>query len=171
MSKEIAESLGILEKTVCLWRTRFATQRLPGIEKDAPGRGRPPRIEPERMTEIVRMTTQETPPNATQWSTRDMAKATGVSPATVQRLWTAHGLKPHLIRTFKLSNDPDFAEKLEDVIGLYVNPPEHALVFSLDEKLQIQALDRTQQVLPFQSGYALTMTHDYIRNARRARYR
>jgi len=146
LSDQIAKELGIGPKTVCLWRTRFAKLRLPGIEKDVPGRGRPRKFTSERLNEIVRMTTQETPPNATQWSTRDMAKAAGVSPATVQRLWQAHGLKPHLIRTFKLSNDPNFVEKLEDVVDLYMNPPP--LVFSLDEKSQIQALDRTHVLLP-----------------------
>src|SRR5215831_13162632 len=150
---KIAEELGVLRKTVNLWRQRFATLRIPGIEKDATRPGRPRTISANRVTEIVRMTTQETPPNATQWSTRDMAKVAGVSEASVRRIWSAHGLKPHLTKTFKLSNDPEFATKLEDIVGLYLNPPERAIVLSADEKSQIQALDRTQQALPFRRGY------------------
>ena len=163
-NKDIAKQLGTLQKTVGLWRSRFAKLRLAGIEKDAPGRGRPKSIDPEKVSDIVRITTQETPPNATQWSTRDMAKVSEVSASTVRRIWREHGLKPHLVRTFKLSNDPQFAEKLTNVVGLYLNPPANAIVLSCDEKSQIQALDRTQPSLPFRSGRTKTVTHDYKRN-------
>ena len=110
---------------------------------------------------MVRKTTRERPLQATHWSTRTLAAELGISPASVRRIWKRHGLKPHLVRTFKVSNDPHFAEKLEDIVGLYLNPPEHALVFSVDEKSQIQALDRTQPGLPIKKGRAGTMTHDY----------
>lgn len=163
-NNEIAEELETQQKTVGLWRKRFAEQRIAGIEKDAPGRGRPAMTDAATVAEIIRITTQEDPPNATHWSTRDMAKVAGVSAATVRRIWAAHGLKPHLFRTFKISRDPDFVEKLEDVIGLYLSPPANAIVLSCDEKSQIQALDRTQPSLPFRSGRTKTVTHDYKRN-------
>jgi len=163
-NKEIAERLETQQKTVGLWRKRFADKRIAGIEKDAPGRGRPPTTDAAAVAEIIRITTQEDPPNATHWSTRDMAKVVGVSAATVRRIWIRHGLKPHLFRTFKLSRDPNFVEKLEDIVGLYLNPPKRAVVFSCDEKSQIQALDRTQPSLPFRSGRTKTVTHDYKRN-------
>jgi len=133
-TKTIAEALSIAPATAARWRRRFLEQGLSGIVKDAPRPGRPPRIATKTVEEIVRRTTQETPANATQWSTRSMAKASGVSEATIRRIWHSHGLKPHLIRTFKLSTDPHFSEKLEDVVGLYLNPPEHAIVLALDEK-------------------------------------
>jgi transposase len=163
-NKDIAEALGTRQKTVGLWRNRFAKLRLAGIEKDAPGRGRPKTIDAKKVADIVRITTQETPPNATQWSTRDMAKVSEVSATTIRRIWREHGLKPHLVRTFKLSRDPEFAEKLDNVVGLYLNPPANAIVLSCDEKSQIQALDRTQPSLPFRSGRTKTVTHDYKRN-------
>jgi transposase len=163
-NKEIAKELKTQEKTVGLWRRRFADNRLAGIEKDAPGRGRRRQVEGDQVAEIVRITTQETPPNATHWSTRDMAKVTGVCATTVRRVWREHGLKPHLVRTFKLSRDPEFLAKLDDVVGLYLNPPVNAIVLSCDEKSQIQALDRTQPSLPFRSGRTATITHDYKRN-------
>ncbi len=163
-NKAIAEKVETQEKTVGLWRKRFAEKRIAGIEKDAPGRGRRPTMDPAAVAEIIRITTQEDPPNATHWSTRDMAAAVGVSAATVRRIWVAHGLKPHLFRTFKISRDPNFVEKLEDVIGLYLSPPENAIVLSCDEKSQIQALDRTQRSLPFRRGRTKTVTHDYKRN-------
>jgi transposase len=162
--KEIAQALGTTPPTVARWRLRFLQQGVTGIETDAPRPGRKPSIAPETVREIVRKTTQEKPPQATQWSTRSMARASGVSEATVRRIWRKHGLKPHRVRTFKLSNDPRFAEKLADVVGLYLNPPEHALVLSLDEKTQIQALDRTQPGLPLKKGRGETMTHDYKRH-------
>src|SRR5438034_11095782 len=145
-------------------RERFIERGLAGIEKDAPRPGRKPKLSAARVEEIVRKTTQETPSQATHWSTRSMARAAGVSEATVRRIWRAHGLKPHRVRSFKLSNDPQFAEKLEEIVGLYLNPPEHALVLSLDEKSQIQALDRTQPGLPLKKAKGQTMTHDYKRH-------
>ena len=164
MNKEIAAELQTAPKTVSLWRQRFATGRLEGIRKDAPRGGRPAETREKMACRIVEKTTRETPANATHWSTRTLAKALGTSPAMVQRVWNAHGLKPHLTRTFKLSNDPNFVEKLVDVVGLYLNPPEHALVLCADEKTQIQALDRTQKGLPIHRGRCGTMTHDYKRN-------
>jgi transposase len=161
---DIAAAAGTDRFTVARWRNRFIRLRLRGIEKDAPRPGRRPRFSQEIVLEIVRKTTQELPGDATHWSTRRMAKAVGVSEASIRRIWHQHGLKPHLIRTFKLSNDPRFAEKLEDVIGLYLNPPEHALVLCADEKSQIQALDRTQPGLPIKQGRCGTMTHDYKRH-------
>jgi transposase len=163
-NKEIAAELGCTPRTVGTWRNRFAERRLRGIEKDAPRRGRTPTVRAAKEGEIVRKTTQETPPQATQWSTRTMAAAVGVSEKTVRRVWHDNGLKPHRIKTFKVSNDPQFAEKLVDVVGLYLDPPEHALVLSCDEKSQIQALDRTQKSLPLFPGRLKTLTHDYKRN-------
>lgn len=164
MNQDIAAELGTMQKTVSLWRTRFAVDRIAGIEKDAPRPGRAPSIPTETIEAILHKTTQEKPKGATHWSTRTLAKVVGVSKDTVQRVWAAHGLKPHLVKTFKVSNDPLFAEKLRDVVGLYLNPPEHALVLSCDEKTQIQALDRTQKGLPIHPGRCGTMTHDYKRN-------
>lgn len=163
-TKTIAAVLGTTPPTVARWRQRFLERGMAGIEMDAPRPGRKPTLSPETVQEIVRKTTQETPPQATQWSTRKMAAATGVSEASVRRIWHKHGLKPHRIKTFKLSTDPEFAAKVADVVGLYLNPPEHALVLSLDEKTQIQALDRTQPGLPLKRGRGQTMTHDYKRH-------
>ena len=160
----IAEELGCTRRTVGTWRNRFVTARVPGILKDASRGGRTSAVRAVKEVEILRKTTQETPENATHWSTRTMAKAVGVSKATVQRVWRDSGLKPHLVKTFKVSNDPQFVEKLVDVVGLYLNPPEHALVLSCDEKSQIQALDRTQKSLPMYPGRLGTLTHDYKRN-------
>ena len=159
--REIAAALHIGRHTVARWRMRFLKLGIAGLEKDAPRPGRTPRIDPE---EIVRKTTQEKPPNVTHWSTRTMARAAGLSEASVRRIWHAHGLKPHLVDTFKISRDPQFAEKLEDIVGLYLNAPQRAIVFSVDEKSQIQALDRTQPGLPMKKGRAGTMTHDYKRH-------
>jgi len=164
MNETIAVELGTSKPTVGRWRGRFATLRLAGIEKDAPRPGRTPAVSGKTVNLIVRKTTQEKPENATHWSTRTMAKAVGVGKDTVQRIWAAHGLKPHLVKTFKVSNDPQFVEKLVDVVGLYLNPPEHALVLCADEKTSIQALDRTQRGLPLRRGRSGTMTHDYKRN-------
>jgi transposase len=160
----IAEELKTSRQTVGLWRTRFSELRLAGIEKDAPRAGRRPRSRVQVEAEIVRKTTQEKPSNATHWSVRSLAKSMGIDKSLVHRVWRANGLKPHLTKTFKVSNDPNFLEKLCDVVGLYLNPPERALVFSVDEKSQIQALDRTQPGLPLRRGRANTMTHDYKRN-------
>lgn len=163
-NKDIAAELGCTPRTVGTWRTRFAAERLAGIEHDAPRGGRTPTQRARFEAEIIRKTTQETPPNATQWSTRTLAKALGCDDTLVQRVWRDNGLKPHRTKGFKVSNDPRFAEKLVDIVGLYLNPPEHALVLSCDEKSQIQALDRTQKSLPLFPGRLKTMTHDYKRN-------
>lgn len=163
-NKEIAASLGVMPRIVACWRGRFLKLGVEGLIKDAPRSGRKPSVTAEKVKTIVRRTIEEIPRNATHWSTRTMAKAEGVSEKTVRRIWKRHGLKPHLVRTFKLSRDPHFAERLEDIVGLYLNPPEHAIVLSVDEKSQIQALDRTQPGLPLKKGRAGTMTHDYKRH-------
>jgi transposase len=150
----IASELGCTRRTVATWRNRFVTGRVTAILKDAPRGGRTPTVRAAKEAEILRKTTQETPAaaDATHWSTRTMAKAMGVSKATVQRVWRDNGLKPHLVKTFKVSNDRHFVEKLVDIVGLYLDPPEHALVLSCDEKTSIQALDRTQKSLPMYPG-------------------
>ena len=163
-NKEIASQLGITRETAGRWRRRYAESGMAGIEKDAPRPGRIPSISATKVREIVRKTTRSRPKAGTHWSTRTMAAEVGVSASSVRRVWKRHGLKPHLVRTFKVSNDLKFVEKLEDVVGLYMNPPEHALVLSVDEKSQIQALDRTQPGLPLKKGRCGTMTHDYKRN-------
>jgi transposase len=161
---EIAAEIGISNQKAARWRKRFLKLGLAGLEKDAPRPGRTAIITPAKVQEVVRKTTQEKPSNATHWSTRTMAEAAGLSEKSVRRIWHGHGLKPHLARTFKVSNDPEFAEKLEAIVGLYLNPPEHAIVLCADEKSQIQALDRTQPGLPLKKGRCGTMTHDYKRN-------
>ncbi len=161
---EIAASLNCTRRTVGTWRNRFASDRLAGIEQDAPRSGRTPSVRAAKEADVIAKTTRETPANATQWSVRTMAQATGVSKATVPRIWRDNELKPHRVKSFKVSNDPQFAEKLVDVVGLYLDPPENALVLSCDEKSQIQALDRTQKSLPLFPGRLKTMTHDYKRN-------
>lgn len=163
-NKDVAATLGIGRDTVGTWRRRFARGRLAGIVKDAPRGGRKPAQREDATRLIVERTTQTKPPNATHWSTRTLAKELGVSPSMVQRVWKANGLKPHLVKTFKVSNDKQFVEKMQDIVGLYLNPPEHALVLCADEKSQIQALDRTQPGLPIKKGRCGTMTHDYKRN-------
>jgi len=163
-NKEIAQRLGVSRPTVQLWRQRFLALRLAGLEKDAPRPGRLPRISEARIRAVVEATLHTTPPDATHWSTRTMAAAQGVSEATVRRIWRQHRLKPHLTKTFKLSRDKQFVEKLCDVVGLYLNPPDKALVLCVDEKSQIQALDRTQPGLPLKRGRCGTMTHDYKRH-------
>ena len=163
-NKDIAPSVGVTRQLVGRWRRRYVEHGLAGIEKDAPGRGRKATRRDSWAGRIVHATTQGKPPNATHWSTRTLAKALGVSDSMVRRVWQANQLKPHLSRTFKLSNDPRFIEKVVDVVGLYLNPPEHALVLCCDEKSQIQALDRTQPGLPIKKGRCGTMTHDYKRN-------
>jgi len=164
LSQDIAEQLRISRPTVQLWRERFLGLRLAGLERDAPRPGRLPRISAQTVRTIVEATLHTTPPAATHWSTRTMADAQGVSEATVRRIWKQHGLKPHLIKTFKLSRDTQFVEKLYDVVGLYLNPPDKSLVLSVDEKSQIQALDRTQPGLPMKKGRCGTQTHDYKRH-------
>ncbi len=141
---EIAAEVGISNQKAARWRKRFLKLGLAGLERDAARPGRTPTITPAMVQDVVRKTTQEKPANATHWSTRTMAEATGLSEKSVRRIWHKHGLKPHLSRTFKVSNDPQFAEKLEAIVGLYISPPEHAIVLCGDEKSQIQALDRTQ---------------------------
>ena len=161
---DIAILLNISRPTVQLWRERFLSFRLSGLEKDAPRAGRLPKISQKKVTAIVNATLYTKPSNATHWSTRSMAKAHGVSNATVQRIWKEHNLKPHLIEKFKLSKDKRFLEKLYDVVGLYLNPPDKAIVFCVDEKSQIQALERTQPVLPLRTGIPARQTHDYMRH-------
>ena len=163
-NQDIARSLGTSEETVSRWRRRFVELRIQGLEKDAPRSGRKPTVRDAVARLIVERTTQTRPQNATHWSVRTLAKELGISYVMVHRVWRANGLKPHLVRTFKVSNDPHFVEKVQDVVGLYLNPPEHALVLSVDEKSQIQALDRTQPTLPMVPGRCGTMTHDYKRN-------
>ncbi len=150
--------------TVQRWLNRYEAEGLAGLEdRPRPGRQRT-RITPEVEAEIVRGTLEEAPPRGTHWSTRLMAGAAGLHHSQVARIWRAHGLKPHLARTFKLSTDPEFVEKLRDVVGLYVDPPERAVVLAFDEKSRIQALDRAQPGLPFKKGRRGTMTHDYKRH-------
>ena len=163
-NQEIAPQLGITRQKAGRWRDRFAQHGLSGIEKDAPRSGRIPTISPRRQKAVIRKTLEEQPRQATHWSRQLMADATGLSPATIGRIWRAHGLKPHLLTSFKLSNDKQFAEKVENIVGLYLRPPEQALVFSCDEKSQMQALDRTQPGLPLKKGRGQTLTHDYKRN-------
>jgi transposase len=162
--KEIAQEFSITPEKSARWRNRFLEGGLAALEKDAPRPGRTPTITPARVQRVIDKTIREKPRNATHWSTRTMAQVVGISEASVRRIWHAHGLKPHLVKTFKISRDPDFAQKLEAIVGLYMNPPEHALVLSVDEKSQIQALDRTQPGLPLKAGRAQTMTQDYKRN-------
>ena len=162
--RQIAAKLKITAAKAARWRNRFLDGGLAALDKDAPRPGRTPIITPAKVQEVIRKTTQEKPTNATHWSTRSMAAAAGLSEKSVRRIWHQHGLKPHLVRTFKLSNDPEFAQKLEAIVGLYLNPPEHAIVLCADEKSQIQALDRTQPGLPLKKGRCGTMTHDYKRN-------
>jgi transposase len=158
---EIARRLEISRNQVIARRGRFAKGGLAAIESDLPRSGRRPTID---AAEIVRVTTQTTPEGATHWSTRKLAAKLGISDTTVFKVWQANGLKPHLVETFKVSRDPKFVEKLEDIVGLYMSPPERALVLCCDEKSQVQALDRTQPGLPLKKGRASTMTHDYKRN-------
>jgi transposase len=150
--------------TVRRWRRRYVAKGVDGLLRDAT---RPSRVKPltaETVKQVVHMTLNEKPPNATHWSVRSMAAVVGISYSSVQRIWQAHGLKPHLVKTFKVSRDKNFAAKVEDVVGLYLDPPDKALVLCVDEKSQIQALDRTQPGLPMKKGRAGTMTHDYKRN-------
>ncbi len=163
-NRRTAQQAGVSRPTVLLWRGRFQEGGPDALTETAPGRGRPVTYTADRVKEIVQATTQSTPPGMTHWSTRTMAKAQGISKATVQRIWAAHGLQPHRTKRFKLSKDPRFTEKLTDVIGLYLNPPDKAAVLCVDEKSQIQALQRTQPGLPMKKGRCGTMTHDYKRH-------
>jgi transposase len=163
-NNQIAARMGIAPRTVALWRGRFLQLGLNGLLKDAARPGRKPSISASVVSQVIEKTTQSKPANATHWSRSTMAREVGISDSTVGRIWKANGLKPHRIDSFKVSNDPEFASKLEAIVGLYLNPPEHALVLSVDEKSQIQALDRTQPGLPIKKGRGATMTHDYKRN-------
>jgi transposase len=160
----IAKELGVSRPTVLLWRERFASLGVPGIMADASRPGRKKALSLEKVQAVVDATLHSRPPGQTHWSTREMAKAQGLSRMAVQRIWKFHNLQPHRMETFKLSRDKHFVEKLRDVVGLYMSPPEKALVLSVDEKSQIQALDRTQPGLPLKKGRCGTMTHDYKRH-------
>jgi transposase len=160
----IASELGINRKTVRLWRERFSQEGLKGLWEIAPGRGRKPTYGPERVKAVINATLQSKPKGQTHWSCRLMAANQGISKSSVSNLWKSHNIKPHRTKTFKLSRDPKFLEKLTDVVGLYLNPPEQAIVLCVDEKSQIQALNRTQPGLPLKKGRCGTMTHDYKRN-------
>jgi len=163
-NQEVAQELELNPKTVALWRTRFCREGTDCLWEVAEGRGRKPTLTPQDVARIVDATLQTKPAGATHWSCRTLAKAQGISKATVNRIWQSHQLKPHRTKGFKLSRDPRFLEKLTDVVGLYLNPPQKALVLCVDEKSQIQALDRTQPGLPLKKGRCGTMTHDYKRN-------
>lgn len=160
---QIADAVGVTRQTVRTWRERFAKDRLDGLG-DEPRCGAPRKIGDDRIEAIVVKTLEEKPANATHWSTRGMAKASGVSTSTVHRIWRAFSLQPHRSETFKLSADPQFVEKVRDIVGLYLAPPEKALVICVDEKSQIQALDRTQPLLPMRPGQIERRTHDYERH-------
>jgi transposase len=160
----VAARLAVSRPTVILWRNRFLAGGVNGLLKDAPRPGRCKAIGPEVVQRVVEATLHTTPPGQTHWSVRSMAKAQGLSRMTVQRIWKQHRLQPHRLENFKFSKDPQFVEKLRDVVGLYLNPPEHALVLSVDEKSQIQALDRTQPLLPLRPGIPARQTHDYKRH-------
>jgi len=163
-NRALAQDLGISRPTVLLWRQRYVDAGVAGLLKDAPRPGRKKRIPAEKVEAIVTATLHTTPADATHWSVRTLAKRQHVSPATIHRIWQAHNLQPHRIETFKLSRDPDFVRKLRDIVGLYLNPPAKALVLSVDEKSQIQALDRTQPILPLRPGVPARQTHDYERH-------
>jgi transposase len=163
-NKKIAMQMNIAPRMASLWRERFLALGVDGLLKDASRPGRTPSISTQTITRVIEKTTQSKPANATQWSRSTMAQEAGISESSVGRIWRSHGLKPHRVMSFKVSNDPLFADKLEAIVGLYLNPPEHALVLSVDEKSQIQALDRTQPGLPLKKGRCQTMTHDYKRN-------
>ena len=163
-AEAIAAAVGRSLLTVRRWRRRYVAKGVDGLLKDAT---RPSRVKPlpvEKIKQVVDMTLHEKPPNATHWSVRSMAKAASISYSSVQRIWHSHGLKPHLVDTFKVSRDKNFAAKVEDVVGLYLNPPDKALVLCVDEKSQVQALDRTQPLLPMRPGQAERRTHDYTRH-------
>ena len=163
-NQDIAKKLSISCPTVQPCRSRFLSLRLSGLKKDAPRPGRIPKISQAKIKAVIEATLNETAPNATNWSTRTMAKAQGISEATVRRIWKKHNLKPHLTKTFKLSTDKHFIDKLYDIVGFYLNPPDKSLVLCVDEKSQIQALERTQASLPLKKGRCGIYTHDYKRN-------
>ncbi|MFG3351160.1 IS630 family transposase [Streptomyces sp. NPDC048001] len=163
-NSQVAQELGISRETVRKWRSRFAADRLEGLV-DAPRSGAPRRITDEQVESLFAGTLYQAPPSGdSHWSTRSMAQAAGMSQSTVSRIWRAFGLKPHIVQTWKLSTDPQFVTKVRDVVGNYLSPPENALVLAVDEKSQIQALDRTQPVLPLAPTTPARMTHDYVRH-------
>lgn len=162
-NKVLARKLGTSLPTVLLWRSRFRQEGLAGILEDRPRSGRPKEITPEQEAELITKTLQTRPADATHWSVRAMAKLQGVSPATVQRIWKKHRLQPHRVEAFKFSTDPEFVAKVRDIVALYLNPPDRAIVLCVDEKSQIQALDRTQPILPLRPGLPERQTHDYKR--------
>ncbi len=162
-NREVAKRLRVAENTVCKWRKRFVEKRLDGL-LDEPRPGAPRKISDDTVERIVTTTLESTPANATHWSTRDLAKRIGVSQSTVSRVWRAFNLQPHRVKSFRLSNDPLFVEKVRDIVGLYMNPPDHAVVLCVDEKSQIQALERTQPLLPMRPGQPERRTHDYMRH-------
>ena len=160
----LARQLSTSLPTVLLWRRRFQEQGLLGILADRPRSGRPKEITPEQEAALIEKTLHSTPKDATHWSVRSMASEQGLSPATVQRIWSKHHLQPHRVESFKFSTDPEFVTKVRDIVGLYLNPPDKAIVLSVDEKSQIQALDRTQPILPLRPGLPERQTHDYERH-------
>jgi transposase len=160
----IVRATGKTKRTAYRWRARYVERGIEGLERDASRPGRKPPLPAAAIERVVHMTLNEKPPGGTHWSVRKLAKAVGLSASSVQRIWAAHGLKPHLRKTFKLSNDPQFSAKVQDIAGLYLDPPDKALVLCVDEKSQIQALDRTQPGLPLKKGRAGTVTHDYKRH-------
>lgn len=159
---EVVERLGVTHPTVSKWRHRFVERRLEGLS-DEPRPGVPRSITDDQVEAVIVKTLEETPVDATHWSTRSMAEAQGMSQSAISRIWRAFGLKPHLVDSFKLSPDPQFVEKVRDIVGLYINPPEAALVLCVDEKTQVQALDRTAPILPLRPGLPERATHDYVR--------
>ena len=163
LNKDVAERLQIDKKTVSKWRRRFIEHRLDGLQ-DEPRSGAPRTIEDARIEAVIVRTLESLPPDATHWSSRGMSRASGLSVSTVQRIWRASGLQPHRLETFKLSTDPEFVAKVRDVVGLYVAPPAQAIVLCVDEKSQIQALDRSQPMLPMRPGQAARRSHDYTRH-------
>jgi transposase len=163
-NRVLARKLSTSVPTVLLWRKRFEADGIAGLLEDRPRSGRPKRISEQTEAAIVEATMKTIPKDATQWSIRAMATAQKVSSATVHRIWKKHKLQPHRVESFKFSSDPQFARKVRDIVGLYMNPPDKAIVLSVDEKSQIQALDRTQPGLPMKKGRGQTMTHDYKRN-------
>lgn len=162
-NREVAGKVGVHETTVCKWRRRFAEKRLDGL-LDEPRPGAPRKVSDETVERVVTLTLESTPSDATHWSTRDLAKRIGVSQSTISRIWRAFKLQPHRVQTFRLSNDPLFIEKVRDVVGLYMNPPDHAVVLCVDEKSQIQALERAQPMLPMRPGQPERRAHDYLRH-------
>lgn len=162
-NRQVARQLRITDQTVCKWRERFRVSGLEGLA-DEPRPGTPRRISDAQVEALITRTLESTPPQGTHWSTRTMAEATRMSQSAISRIWRAFSLQPHRVETFKLSTDPFFVEKVRDIVGLYLNPPERALVLCVDEKSQVQALDRTRPVLPLRPGVPARQTHDYIRN-------